>query len=97
MHRILRAMASIAVFAAALVIVAPVASYSETVGQQRREERRNDRQGARETRQTGRQDARDAKQECLDGDEASRAKCRQEKRRMKQDARESARDVKQND
>src|SRR5215468_4553138 len=64
--------------------------YSQTQGQ----ERRDDRQDARDTRQTGRKDARDKKAECKAGDEKSRAECRQEKRDTKQDARDTARDIK---
>src|SRR5215813_11606372 len=64
--------------------------YSQTQGQ----ERRDDRQDARDTRQTGRKDARDKKADCKAGDEKSRAECRQEKRDTKQDARDAARDIK---
>ena len=71
---------------------APVPSYSETEGQERREDRRDERQDARDTRQTGREDAHDAKQECREGDEKTLAQCRQEKRASKQDARSNARE-----
>jgi hypothetical protein len=64
--------------------------YSQTSGQERRE----DRQDARDTRQTGPNDARDKKAECKAGDEKSRAECRQEKRDTKQDARDAAHDIK---
>jgi hypothetical protein len=97
MDRIIRAGLSILALAAGVVLVAPTTGYAETPGSERREERRDDRQGARDTRQEGRQEARDAKAECKEGDEASRAECRQQKRQDKQDAREGARDIKQND
>lgn len=75
------------------LLVAPAPGYSDTQGNVRREDRRDDRQGGRDTRQTGRQDARDVKDACKDtGD--SRAECRQDKRDVKQDARGQARDIK---
>lgn len=70
------------------------ASYAQTQGSERRQDRRDDRQGAQDTRQTGREGARDAKAKCKAGDEKTRAECRQDKRNTKQDTRDSARDQK---
>ena len=70
------------------VLAAPTIGYSETEGQ----ERRDDRKEVQDTRQTGRESARDAKEECREGDEKSRAECRQEKRDTKQGVREDARE-----
>ncbi|MGH7341611.1 MAG: hypothetical protein ACREKH_14055 [Candidatus Rokuibacteriota bacterium] len=97
MERIIRTGLSIVALAAVAVLVAPTAGYSQTPGSERREDRRDDRQGAQDTRQEGRQGARDAKAECKEGDDKTRAECRQDKRDTKQDAREGARDIKQND
>ena len=97
MTRILRSTVSISTLAALVLLAAPTVSYSQTDGQQRRDERQDDRQGAQDTRQEGRSDARDAKQECKEGDEKTRAECRKQKRDMKQDSRQKARDIKQND
>jgi hypothetical protein len=51
------------------VLYMPAPSHAETEGSQRRQDRREDRQGARDTRQTGRDEARDTKQACK-GDES---------------------------
>jgi hypothetical protein len=70
---------------------APVVGYSETAGQ----DRRDDRQEVRDTRQNGRESARDAKQECRKGEEKTRAECRQDKRNTKDEARDAAREKRQ--
>lgn len=88
----LRAGISIAVLVGAGLLGISAPGYSQTNG----EERRDDRQGARDTRQGGREDARDAKAECKEGDD-SRAECRQQKRETKEDSRDAARDIKKND
>ena len=90
MKRSIRAAFSILALATIAVLVTPAASYSDTQGNERREERRDDRQGARDTRQEGREAARDAKDECKDAEGNSRADCRQQKRQDKQDARDAA-------
>ena len=54
------------------LLVAPAPVFPDTQGNERREDRRDDRQGARDTRQTGRHDARDVKDACKDtGDSRS--------------------------
>jgi len=88
----LRIGATMLTFAVGL-LVAPAPVFPDTQGNERREDRRDDRGGARDTRQTGRDDARDTKDACKDTDN-SRAECRQDKRDVKQDARDTARDVK---
>ena len=65
-------------------------SFAQTQGSERRQDRRDDRQGARDTRQTGRENARDAKAKCTAGDEKTRGECRRDKRGAK---RQSAREV----
>jgi hypothetical protein len=95
MHRTIRF--RMVVLTLALAIGSPTgltASYAQTQGSEKRQDRREDRGDAQDTRQTGRDDARDAKAECKAGDEKTRAECRQEKRDTKQDARDSARDKK---
>ncbi len=79
--------------AASVPMMWPAASYSETEGMERRDDRRGDRGEARDIKQEGRDEARAAKQECKDAD-GNRMECRQEKREMKQDTRGEARDVK---
>ena len=61
---------------AAMMVLGVGSVYARTEGMERREERRDDRQGAR-----------DEKQECKAGDENTRAECRQEKRDTKQEGR----------
>jgi hypothetical protein len=66
---------AIGVFATAGVLVTTT-SFAQTNGMERRDDRRDDREGAR-----------DDKQECRAGDEQSRPECRQDKRDTKQDDR----------
>ena len=75
---------------AAGLLISPAPVYSQTEGQ----ERRDDRQDARDVKQTGREDARAAKAACKEGDEKTRAECRKEKRDVKEGARDAAQDVK---
>jgi hypothetical protein len=84
-------------FALALFATGPLLSPEpvspQTVGMERREDRRHDRDDARATRQTGRHTGRDVKQACRDtGGHAM--DCRQQKRATKQGARQTARDIK---
>ena len=58
---------------AALMVLSVGSAYAQTQGMDRRDEKRDDREGAR-----------DAKQACKAGDENTRAECRQEKRDVKQ-------------
>jgi len=83
-------------FAAAGPLIGSSPAYSETAGMERRDDRRDDRQGAQDIRQEGRDIARETKDQCRDAG-GSRPECRQTKRGVKQRARKSARDVKIND
>src|SRR5262245_41353339 len=65
-----------AALAAVVMLLSAVPASAQTQGMERRNERRNVRQGARA-----------AKQECLAGDEKTRPECRQTKRSIKQNAR----------
>lgn len=84
------------VFAAAGSLIWSAPAYSETAGMERRDNRRDDRQGAQDIRQKGRDVGRETKGQCRDAD-GSGPECRRAKRSVKQKARKSARDVKRND
>ena len=62
--------------AAVVMLLNAVPAFAQTQGMERRNERRDVRQGARAT-----------KRECRAGDEKTRAECRHEKRSTKQHAR----------
>lgn len=64
------------VLLAGTLLAVAVPASAQTQGMERRDDRRDTRQGARDT-----------KQECRAGDEKTRPECRQEKRDTKQDAR----------
>lgn len=77
-------------------LLGSTATYAETAGMERRDNRRDDRQGAQDIRQEGRDVARDVKDECRDAN-GSGPECRQAKRKTNQNARQKARDLKIND
>jgi hypothetical protein len=78
------------VLVAAGLLIAPATSYSQTNGQ----ERRDDRQDGRGANQQAREDARAAKADCKAGDEKTRAECRHEKRDVKNGGGDAAQDTK---
>jgi hypothetical protein len=83
-------------FATAGPLIGLSSAYAETAGRERREDRRDDRQGAQDIRQKGRGVGRETKDACRDAG-GSGPECRQEKRGIKQDARKAGRKLKQND
>jgi hypothetical protein len=82
--------------AATGLLSASVTGYSQMAGMERREDRRDDRQGAGATRRTGREAGREAKHACRDAG-GRIVECRKGKRAIKGEAREAARDIKRND
>jgi hypothetical protein len=75
----MKLLAALAVLATAGMMVTD--AYAQTSGMERRDDRREDRQGAR-----------DEKAECMAGDEKARPECRQDKRESKRDGEEGEKD-----